>query len=216
MSADRHPPGPRPPWFRRRAALIIGAVVVILAIAVVSDLPVHTSRAADISSERGVLSELNTDLAPCALAVHEALTVWGEQSTHSLSASNQAESASLLRDDQNACSFTNQTIFDLSNIEVPGSPAGKDMGDLVATSVLWTTSDALKAIEAVQTLMLNGHDSAAQAHLDQAERSLAADRKAGLAELDRANHVLDTQLPRPDMPSMPMPMPPPAPTPAST
>ena len=79
------------------------------------------------------------------------------------------------------------------------------MGDLVATSVLWTTSDALRAIEAIQTLMLNGHDGGAQASLDRAERALAADRQAGLAELARADHVLDTQLPRPDMPSMPTP-----------
>jgi hypothetical protein len=58
--------------------------------------------------------------------------------------------------------------------------------------------------------MLNGHAVPAQASLDQAERALATDRKAGLAELARANHVLDTQLPRPDMPPMPTP-----PTPTS-
>ena len=93
--------------------------------------------------------------------MHEALGIWGDQSAHTLSQADQAESASLLRDDQNACSFTDESIFDLSNIEVPGSPAGKDMGDLVATSILWTTSDALKAIEAVQTLMVNGQDQSA-------------------------------------------------------
>jgi len=211
MNGHPDTPRPGPPWYRRRAALVGAAVAVVLAITIISDLPVHTSRAADISSEKGVLSELNTDLAPCALAVHEALTIWGEQTTHSLTAADRAESASLLRDDQNACSFTNQTIYDLSNIEVPGSTAGKDMGDLVATSVLWTTSDALKAIEAVQALMRDGQDGAARTSLDQAERALATDRKAGLAELARANNVLDTQLPRPDMPSMPAPAPAPAP-----
>ena len=172
---------PAVPWYRRRAALLSAAVVVIAAITVVSDLPVHTSRAADISSEKGVLSELNTDLAPCALAVHEALTLWGQQSAHTLSAANRGQAAALLRDDQNACSFTNQTIFDLSNIEVPGSAAGKVMGDLVATSVLWTTSDALEAIEAVQALMVDGGDRGARVKLDQAERALAQDRRAGLA-----------------------------------
>jgi hypothetical protein len=205
MSDDPNPSGPKPRWYRRRAALVGAAVAVVLAITIVTDLPVHTSRSADISSEQGVLSELNTDLAPCALAVHEALDIWGQQSAQTLSAADQATSASLLRDDQNACSFTNQTIFDLSNIEVPGSPAGKDMGDLVATSVLWTTSDALRAIEAVQALMLNRHDSRALASLDKAERALAADRATGLAELARADRVLDTTLPRPDMPAMPTP-----------
>jgi hypothetical protein len=205
MSDDLSPSAPKPPWYRGRAALVGAGVAVVLAITIVTDLPVHTSRAADISSEKGVLSELNTDLAPCALAVHEALTIWGEQSDHTLSAANRATSASLLRDDQNACSFTNETIFDLSNIEVPGSTAGKDMGDLVATSVLWTTSDALNSIEAVQTLMLNGNDSGARVSLDKGERALAADRKAGLAELAQADHVLDTRLPRPDLPALPTP-----------
>jgi hypothetical protein len=193
------------PWYRRRAALVGAAVVVIVAITVISDLPVHSSRAADISSEKGVLSELNTDLAPCVLAVHEALTIWSEQSAHTLSAANRAESASLLRDDQNACSFTNETIFDLSNIEVPGSTAGKDMGDLVATSVLWTTSDALKAIEAIQALMLDGNDSGAQASLDKAELALAHDRRGGLAEVARADRILNTRLTRPDLPATPIP-----------
>jgi len=205
MSEMRSDPSAKPRWYRRRAMLVGVAVVAIVAVTVVTDLPVHTSRASDISSEQGVMSELNPDLAPCALAVHEALSIWGDQSAHTLSATDEAESASLLRDDQNACSFTNESIFDLSNIEVPGSPAGKDMGDLVATSILWTTSDALKAIEAVQTLMVHGQDASALTSLAKAEDAMAADRAAGLRELDRADQVLDTKLPRPDMPAMPTP-----------
>jgi hypothetical protein len=79
------------------------------------------------------------------------------------------------------------------------------MGDLVATSVLWATSDALKAIEAVQTLMADGQDQSALTSLGKAEDALAADRAAGLRELARADHVLDTTLPRPDMPALPTP-----------
>jgi len=207
MRSEPIAPVPKRPWYRRRAALVGLAVAAVLAITIITDLPVRTSRASDISSEESVLSELNTDLAPCVLAVHEALEIWGNQSAHTLSASDLAASGSLLRDDQNACSFTNETIFDLSNIEVPGSPAGKDMGDLVATSVLWTTSDALRAIEAVQTLMLNGHDASALSSLATAERAMAADRQRSLAELARADQVLDTHLTRPDIPAMPTPAP---------
>jgi hypothetical protein len=198
------PPSPEPAWYRRRAVLVGGALVAVLAITVITDLPVHASRAADISSEKGVMTELNADLAPCAYAVREAITIWSEQSTHTLSAADRATSASLLRDDQAACSFTNQTIFDLSNVEVPGSAAGKEMGDLVATATLWTTSDALQAIEAVQALMLNAHDRTAVRSLAQAEARLAADRRAGLTEESKANHILRTNLPRPDMPALPV------------
>ena len=197
------PTGPKRPWYRRRAVLVGLAVAAILAVTVVTDLPVHTSRASDISSEEGVLSELNTDLAPCVYAVHEALRIWGDQSAHTLSAADQSASSSLLRDDQNACSFTNETIFDLSNIEVPGSPAGKDLGDLVATSVLWTTSDALRAIEAIQSLMVNGHDAHALSALVTSERAMGVDRRNGLAELGRADRALNTHLPRPDIPAIP-------------
>jgi len=196
---------PRPPWYRRRATIVGAVIAVVLAITIITDLPVPTSRASDTSSERGVLSELNTDLAPCALAVHEALTIWGDQSAHTLSAGDRAQSASLLRDDQNACSFTNETIFDLSNIEVPGSAAGKDMGNLVATSVLWTTSDALGAIEAVQALMLNGGDVGARQSLAKYERDLAQDRTKGLAELAEADRILGAHLPLPDLPAQPKP-----------
>ena len=204
MKDDPSSSGQKRPWYRRRAVIVALGLAAVVAVTVVTDLPVHTSRASDIASEEGVLSELNTDLAPCVLAVHEALEIWGGQSAHTLGANEQATSASLLRDDQNACSFTNETIFDLSNIEVPGSPAGKDMGDLVATSVLWTTSDALSAIEAVQALMLNGHDTQAQSALLKAERAMAADRKKSLAEWTRADRVLNTRLIRPDIPAMPI------------
>ncbi len=197
---------PKPPWYRRRAVLAGGALAAVLAITIVTDLPVHTSRAADISSEKGVLSELNTDLAPCAYAAHEAIvTIWGGQSAGTLSASDRATSVSLLRDDQSACSYTSETIFNLSNIEVPGSPAGRELGDLVATSTLWTTSDALQAIEAVQALMHNGHDSGARRSLAVAESRLATDRRAGLAEEERADRILDTRLPGPDLPALPGP-----------
>lgn len=204
MNDAVEPKEPKSPWYRRRAVLVGAGLAVVLAITVITDLPVHTSRAADISSEKGVLSELNTDLAPCAYAVHEAITIWGEQTARTLSAADRATSVSLLRDDQAACSYTNETIFDLSNIEVPGSPAGKDMGNLVATATLWTTSDALQAIEAVQALMHNGHEVPALRSLTEAETRLAADRRAGLTEESKANHILDTNLPRPDMPALPV------------
>ena len=197
---------PRSPWYRRRAVLVGGALAVVVAVTVITDLPVHTSRAADISSEKGVLSELNTDLAPCAYAVHEAVvTIWGGQSAGTLTASDRATSVSLLRDDQSSCSYTSETIYDLSNIEVPGSPAGKELGDLVATATLWSTSDALQAIEAVQALMHNGNDSGAQRSLSKAEARLAEDRRAGLAEEGRADRILDTRLPGPDLPVLPGP-----------
>ena len=67
-----------------------------------------------------------------------------------------------MSDDQTACSFTSENIYDLTtNIQVPGTPAGKHLGQVVATATLWTTSDALRAIEDVQALMNDPGNAAA-------------------------------------------------------
>jgi len=190
------------PWYRRRGLLVAGAVAVVVAITVVTDLPVQTSRGQDIASERSVMAEINSDIAPCALAVRQAIGIWNLEAAGSLTASGRSSTPGLLSDDQTACSFTNESIYDLANIEVPGSPAGKDMGDLVNTATLWTTSDALGAIEDVQTLMANPNDSRVRANLSAEERQLATDRRSAEADTSAADRSLDTRLPAPDLPAV--------------
>ena len=58
----------------------------IVLITVLSDLPTSTSRASDISAERSVMSEVNSDLQPCAYAIHQALGIWALRPTHELHA----------------------------------------------------------------------------------------------------------------------------------
>jgi len=195
----------QPAWYRRRAVLVTFGVLVVLAVTIISDLPVHGSRAADVSAGRSVMSEVNTDIGPCAFAVQEALTIRGDEAAHLLTASNRSVAPGLLRDDQVACSFTNENIYDLSTIEVPGSAAGKRLGNLVATTTLWTTSDALGAIVDVQRLLSEPNDVSAQRNLVKMERALTSDRAVALSELKSADRILGTQLPRPDLPALPMP-----------
>jgi len=149
-----------PVWQRHRRLAIVAAVLVIAVITVLTDLPTPTSRSSDIAAERSVMSEVNSDLQPCAYAVRQAIGIWALQAHHQLSAAERAPTPGLLSEDQSACSFTNQGVYDLSNIQVPGTPAGKQLGQLLATAMLWTTSDSLRAIEDVQTLM-NQPDAAA-------------------------------------------------------
>jgi hypothetical protein len=193
------------PWYRRRGPVVGAVVALVLVVTVLSDLPVHTSRTQDIASERSVMSELNSDVGPCAVAVHQALGIWVLQAAHTLTAGERAGTPGLLSDDQAACSFTNESIFELSNIEVPGSPAGKQMGELVATATLWSTSDALRAIEDVQTLMTDPTDAEALSNLSLEERRLASDRRAADAEESAADRTLDTRLPPADLPALPQP-----------
>jgi hypothetical protein len=194
----------QPIWQRHRRAAIAVAVAVIAAITVITDLPTATSRASDIAAERSVMSEVNSDLQPCAYAIRQALGIWALQAHHQLSAGDRAPTPGLLSEDQSACSFTSQSIYDLTtNIQVPSTTAGKDLGDLVATATLWTTSDALRAIEDVQTLMNDSNDAAALRNLSKEESVLASDRRTALAEENAADRVLQTHLQPVDLPPVP-------------
>ncbi len=201
-------PAPAPPsggarwWHRHRTLAIAAVVAVIVVITVLTDLPVSTSRASDISAERSVMTEVNSDLAPCALAIHQAVGIWTLQESHRLTAADRAPTPGLLGDDQTACSFASEGINDLSDVQVPGTAAGKHLGDMVATTILWTTSDALRAIEDVQTLMGSPHNTGALHNLAQEETQLGDDRRSAIAQEHAADRTLETHLQPVDLPAV--------------
>ena len=204
MTVTDAPPATKkePVWQRHRRLAIAAAVLVIALITVLTDLPTSTSRASDIAAERSVMSEVNSDLQPCAYAVRQAVGIWALQAHHQLSAAERAPTPGLLSDDQSACSFTNQGVYDLSNIQVPGTAAGKELGQLLATAMLWTTSDSLRAIEDVQTLMNQPNDAGAVRDLSREEAQLAADRRNALADETAADRDLDTHLQPVNLPAI--------------
>ena len=202
MSDQVAQPGEAPFWQRHKRLLMVAAVVVVLLITVLTDLPVSTSRADDINAERSVMSEVNSDLAPCALAIHQAIGIWNLQAAHALTPADRAPTPGLLSDDQTACSYTNESIYDLSEIQVPGTAAGKQLGQLVSTVTLWSTSDALRAIEDVQTLMGDPTDSSVQQNLAKEQAQLAVDRRAAVGQEGAADRSLATHLPPVDLPAV--------------
>ena len=189
-----------PLWQRHRGLVIAAVVFVVLLITVISDLPVSTSRADDISAERSVMSEVNSDLGPCALGVRQAIGIWKLQAAHALTAAERAPTPGLLSDDQTACSFTDESIFDLTDISVPGTPAGKELGQMIATATLWTTSDSLRSIEDVQTLMSDPTDASAKRNLADEEKQLTTDRATAIAQENAADRALAVRLPTVDLP----------------
>ena len=202
MSEPPPSSGKAPIWQRHRGLLIGLAVFVVLLVTVLTDLPVSTSRADDITAERSVMSEVNTDLAGCALAVNQAVGIWNLQASHALTPAERAPTPGLLSDDQTACSFTNEDIYDLANIQVPGTTAGKQLGQLVAAALLWTTSDSLRAIEDVQTLMANPNNGAVRRNLSREETQLAKDRGSAVHDELAADRTLDTHLAPVDLPPL--------------
>ncbi len=195
------------PWYRRRNVLLAVCVAVILAITVITDLPSHASRASNIASATALITEVNHDISPCVFAAGEAFTIYADQSRNSLTPSDRARVPALLNDDQTACSFTNDSIFSLSDINVPGSAAGKQLGDIVNSVTLWTTSDALGAIDAIQTLSTNPRDNAALGALAKARRTMASDRAAADASLRTVDRMLDAKIANLSLPEIPAPPP---------
>ncbi|HVC69992.1 MAG TPA: hypothetical protein VNC61_06970 [Acidimicrobiales bacterium] len=192
-------PGPDPdqkkgPWYRHRAFLVPAAVVVVIGAAVLSDLPTPASRGSDIQGESTVIGEINTDVASCLFAVRESLTLYADESGR-MSAAHRSQIPALLRDDLNACSFTNSGIFALSDINLLGSPAGRQVGQALNTVTVWATSDALGAIAAVQTLTSHPADRRAGSALHTDKRLLAEDRDRATSEIDAAGRLLKTNLP---------------------
>jgi hypothetical protein len=184
--------------------LVAAGVLAVVAVAVVTDLPHSTSRAQQAADESTVIGEIDTDVSPCTYAARESFAVYGDLTHGTLTASQRSTVPGLLRDDVAACSFTDNSIFDLSNIEVPGSAAGRQIGQLVETVTVWATSDALSAIEQIEALFGDPHDAKALAKLSKAEGLLASDRTKALAEVRAAAHLLGgAHLPEPALPVLP-------------
>jgi hypothetical protein len=183
------------PWYKRRAWLVSAALVVVVAITVLTDLPGHDSRAGQISDDASVMSQVNADIGPCSYALGESLTIYHDLSAHALTASEMKQAPGLLTDDQDACSYTDDSIYELSNIDIPGSASGKYMGQVVSTVTWWATADALAAIEEIQAFDSNPSDTTASTRLIHFERLLVNERAQAESELEAADALLQTHLP---------------------
>jgi len=191
------------PWYRRRGVLVGLGVAVVLAVAVITDLPSPASRATNIASAAAVIKQVNADIAPCAYSVSEAFTIYGDLTANSLTADNRARVPTLLGDDQAACSLTNQYIFALSDIEIPGSASGRQLADVVSTVTLWATADALGAIDAIEALSTHPGDVRALAALARYEQLLASDRAAADASMRSIDAMLDARIVSLNLPEVP-------------
>jgi hypothetical protein len=167
----------------------------VVGVTVLTDLPQHSSRSGQITDDTSVMTQLNTDVGPCSYAVGESFTIYRDLRAHTLSHAQSRQVPGLLRDDQAACSFTDDSIYQLSTIDVPGSASGRDVGQVVSTVTLWATSDALSAIEQIQVLDSNPADGAARQLLDHQEQLLTEDRSRAESQLGAADALLQAKLP---------------------
>jgi hypothetical protein len=195
----------RPVWYKRTPFLAGLAVLVVIAVSVLSDLPGGVNNGSDASQQTSIMNEVNGDLRGCAFSAQESFTVYQGLASTSLSPTERSLAPSMLRDDRTACSFTNSDIFDLSEVEPTGTPAGKDVGSAVEASLLWVTADALKAIIDIQAIDSHTATSKTLADLRVAEVQLSKDRAAAIADVRAANTLLGSKIPLPQLPALPVP-----------
>jgi hypothetical protein len=195
----------RPAPDRRRARLrnlapFAVALVAVVVAAVVLDLPSPSTPAAARAAAVSIIDEVNSDVGPCAFAVSEASTLYRDEMMGELTAAHRRQVPTLLQDDAGACSFTSSGINDLSGIDEPGSGAGKYLSLIVSSTLSWTTSDALGAIDDVVALTGDRGNVAAARNLAVRQRALATDRRAAAAALGGSERVAHASLPALDLP----------------
>ena len=192
------------PIYKRTWVIVTAAIVVVVGASVLIDLPQPISNAQDIASQTASMKEINMDLTPCSYAVNETFLIHHDQVTGALSTTDRESAAKMLVDDQTACSFTGSSVFDLTNnIQVSDTAAGKYVDRMLSTAVIWTTSDALAAVEDIQVLYSDPTNAAKLADLAKQERLLRDDRNQAIADILSADSILHAQLAQPNLPALP-------------
>jgi hypothetical protein len=191
-------------WYKRPWFLLTVALVLIVAVSVVTDLPHHVSRAEDTSAQNATITQINGYIAPCVYAVSEAFTYYNRNARGQISPANLALVPNRLEEDQVACSFASGPINNLTNLVQPtGTPAGKQVDKAFRVLVTWLTSDANGAIVDIAALFKRPGDAAALAKLSSREAALAAERQTVLSDLGRAGSLLHTTLTPMKLPALP-------------
>jgi hypothetical protein len=192
-------------WYKRRAWLVSAALIAVVGVTVLLDRSQHSSRSSQIAADSNVIAQVNSNVAPCGEAVRSAIAVYRDMTAHSLTASELRGTPGLLHQDQVACTLRDDSIYQLSTIDVPQTASGRDMGKVVSTVTLWATSDAAAAIEQVQALVSNPSDALANQLLVHDEQLLAHDRALAGSELGAADTLLQARLPALRLPQLPVP-----------
>lgn len=190
-------PAPARPWYLRRAFLTSAAVVVVLAVTVVTDLPTTSTRASDLKTAQGIVSEIETDTAPCNLGMTEAFEFYADTTSGHITPAHRAQIPGLIRDDLGACTFTNQSIVDLASINVPSSPTGRLLNNVAGNVLTWCDPAALTAIDQITLLIEDTSTAVGRHRLARDEKALTADRAAAYRSITALEHELGSHdLPR--------------------
>jgi hypothetical protein len=182
-------------WYRRPWVLATLALIVVVAVSVVVDLPRPITKAQDAASQKASIQEINTDLADCAFAVKESFNFYNMDVTGKLTPSDRAQVPTLLTGDETACSFASEPVYDLTNnLQVDDTKAGKHIDQMLSVVEHWITDNALASIKDIQYLFDHPGDAATIRHLGYQEGQLASERINALSDEGQAESVLGRKL----------------------
>jgi hypothetical protein len=191
-------------WYRRPWVLLTAALIIVVGLSILSDLPHHITRAEDISAQNASLAQINTDIKPCDYAVTEAFSFYRELLAHQLTPADRAAVPGQLVGDQTACTFASGPMYDLTNnFQAVDTRAGLNIDHLEAVAVAWVSASALGAIEDIQYLFAHPGNAHTLDNLLTSENNLARQRARARADLERAEQILRTTLTPIDLPSLP-------------
>jgi hypothetical protein len=181
------------PWYLRPATLAGAVVVAFVAVAIISDIPARAGHAQKISDAKGYVTEAYGYLNSCNAALEEAFNIAGQVASGTLSSGDMQRVPDLLRDDNVACSYTNDDVFQLDSMTVPRSVA--ELDKLQTALSLWVVPDAYGATSAITVLAKHPGEPAASAQLRKYDAKLNSDRASAQEALAAIDHQLGITLP---------------------
>jgi hypothetical protein len=191
-------------WYRRPWFLLTVALVVIVAVSVIVDLPGRMTPKADAASQNASIKEINTDLAECSFAVKESFSFYNEDVAGTLTASDLTQVPALLVGDQTACSFASQPVYDLTNnLQIDDTKAGIHINHMLTAVEQWITNNALAAIEDIQYLISHPGDAKKIHSLTAQETGLQFERTRALNDESAAEKILGLTLVPVKIPALP-------------
>ena len=185
------------PWYLRRVNIAGAVVAVLVAIAVLSDLPTQATRSQQISDAKSIVSEAYGYLRTCNAGLAEAFSIEAQVASKQLTSGDMIRVPDLVRDDNLACSYTNDAVFQLASLTFPKSLP--DSNQFATALFNWIVPDAFNATMAIGVLVTDPGNPAASAQLRRYEAHLTADR----ARAESALEVMDRQL-RTTLPALPL------------
>lgn len=191
-------------WYKRPWFLIVVAIVVVIAVSIITDLPRPITKSQDAASQNGTIKQINADTKACAFAATETFQFYNKFVQGKLTPGEITQTSGLITGDQTACSFASEPIYDLTNnIQPIETRAGKHVDRVIVVVRTWMTDYALSAIDDIQYLFNKPGTSGKIRNLTVLEANLNKQRALAIKDIDAAQRILGIPLKSPTLPALP-------------